>query len=473
MAATCLHFDLVVLGGGSAGYAAARTAHTLGLKTAVIDGAEELGGLCILRGCMPSKALIESATRRLTLRRAAEFGLAANPGPVNLPFIQQRKRRLVGEFAAYRQGQLQDGRFTLLRGQARFKDRQHLQVQGPEGETLVRAASVVIATGSSPQIPTNIEGLKDCGFWGSDQVLDAAELPNRIAVLGAGAIALEMAHYLEAMGCEVHLFARSGRLLSSLDPDCGQCVASSMSKRGIHLHLGLFPERVQRGASGKILQWTQGDARSQIEVDEILVATGRQPATQGLELQAAGILTRGQSIEVNSQLQTSQPHIFAAGDVCSPLAVVHVAIAQGEAAARNAARLQREPQEALETWSHSIPLLGIFCHPQVASVGATPKQLQDQGLEFVSASYPFDDHGKSLVMGETEGFVKILARKSDGRILGASCVGPEATELIHEMVLAMHLGASVQQIASMPHYHPTLSEIWTYPAEECAESLAP
>ena len=466
------HFDLVVIGGGSAGYAAARTAHAAGLRTAVVDGARELGGLCILRGCMPSKALIESAERNLTLRRAAEFGLKLRHEGIDLAFIQQRKRRLVAEFASYRQGQLEDGRFTLLRGSTSFEDAHHLRLQSASGSKLLSASSVVIATGSVPQIPKGIEGLETCGYWGSDQVLDAAALPKRIAVLGAGAIALEMAHYLEAMGCAVHLFARSGRLLSSLDPECGQSVARSMEKRGIALHLGAFPQRIEKTATGKSLHWHDGNQPQSLEVDEILLATGRQPATDGLNLERAGLRTEGAGLVVNANMQTNQPHIFAAGDVCSPLAVVHVAITQGEIAARNAARLLQSPKEDLEPWINHLPLLGIFCHPQVASVGATPAQLSQQGVDFISASYPFDDHGKSLVMGETEGFVKILARRSDGRILGASCVGPAATELIHEMVLAMHLGASVQQIASMPHYHPTLSEIWTYPAEECAEAVA-
>jgi pyruvate/2-oxoglutarate dehydrogenase complex dihydrolipoamide dehydrogenase (E3) component len=170
-------------------------------------------------------------------------------------------------------------------------------------------------------------------------------------------------------------------------------------------------------------------------------------------------------------MQTSQEHIFAAGDVCSVLDVVHVAIQQAEIAARNAHRLiHHEPLK--EHMDHRLLLFGVFSHPEVAVVGANEEDLKKQGVPFVTASYPFDDHGKSMVMGETAGFVKMLAHRETGEILGGCCVGPEATELIHEVVVAMHHRCTVQAFATIPHYHPTLSEIWTYPAEECAEQLA-
>jgi pyruvate/2-oxoglutarate dehydrogenase complex dihydrolipoamide dehydrogenase (E3) component len=170
-------------------------------------------------------------------------------------------------------------------------------------------------------------------------------------------------------------------------------------------------------------------------------------------------------------MQTSQPHIFAAGDVCSPLDVVHIAIQQGEIAARNAARLLRG-ESASEQMDYRLLLFGVFSHPQVAAVGASEADLTQRGIPHVTASYPFNDHGKSMCMGETEGFVKMIAHRETGEILGATCVGPHATELIHEVVIAMHYRSRVQDFMLIPHYHPTLSEIWTYPAEECADQCA-
>ncbi len=465
------HFDFVVIGGGSGGYAAARTAHGGGLSVAVIDGAEELGGLCILRGCMPSKTLIESANRLLNVRHAAEFGLKAASLGVDIKSIRDRKRTLIADFAAYRQGQLEDGRFALFRGHARFLDQHTLEVVPRDGSASfqVTARSFCIATGSEVFVP-DVPGLAETGFWTSDDVLDADALPKTVAVLGGGAIALEMAHYLEAMRCGVTLIQRNTQLLTGLDRECSDVIAKAYADRGMQVHLGTHLTRVSSHEGRKRIEFTQSGHSHAIAVDEVLLAMGRQPATRSLNLHAAHISATKGKITVNDRMQTSRPHIFAAGDVCSPLDVVHLAIQQGEIAARNAARLL-QGNEAGETIDYRLQLFGVFSHPQVAVVGATTEKLKQGGIAFLSASYPFNDHGKSMVMGETEGFVRMLAHAESGEILGACVVGPEATELIHEIVIAMHFRATVKQFMTIPHYHPTLSEIWTYPAEEIADQL--
>lgn len=467
-------FDFIVLGGGSAGYAAARTARALGLSVAVVDGAEELGGLCILRGCMPSKTLIESADRNLTLRRAAEFGLTANPGAPDIRAIRARKRALIADFAGYRQGQLQDGRFTLLRGRGAFKDPRTLEVKPCDGSPgyEIEGRSFCVATGSVAQVP-DIPGLREAGFWTSDEVLDTEKLPGSFIILGGGAIALEMAHYLEGMDRKVTLIQRGPQFLSGLDPECGAAVQKACEARGIACHLGTSIQNVETSAAGmKRVVFEQNGRTQSAEAEEILVALGRGPATAGLGLEAAGVALEGKKIAVDGTMRTSQPHIFAAGDVCSPLDVVHVAIQQGEVSARNAQRLLRENAD-LESVDYRLLLFGVFSHPQVAAVGQSEAALTHAGIPFVSASHPFDDHGKSMCMGETEGFVKMLAHRKTGEILGASVAGPHATELIHEVVVAMHHRCTVREFMGIPHYHPTLSEIWTYPAEECADQLDP
>lgn len=464
-------FDFVVIGGGSAGYAAARTAHGAGLKTAVVDGSEELGGLCILRGCMPSKTLIESANRQLHIRHAEAFGLKATSHGVNVRAIRDRKRALIADFASYRQGQLQDGRFALYRGLARFADAHTLEVTPRDGSATfqITARSFCIATGSEVFAP-DVPGLAETGFWTSDDVLDADTLPKKIAVLGGGAIALEMAHYLEAMGCAITLIQRSGQLLTGLDRECSDVIVNAYRKRGMAVHLGTHLTRVSCQDGGKEVEFTEGGHKHHVHVDEILLAMGRKPATRGLELDTAAVSLHKGKVVVNDHMQTTQPHIFAAGDVCSQLDVVHIAIQQAEIAARNAAALLHgKPVE--EKMDYRLQLFGVFSHPQVASVGAAEAKLKEDGVNHLSASYPFNDHGKSMVMGETDGFVKMVADAKTGEILGATVVGPEATELIHEVVVAMNFHATVKQFMAIPHYHPTLSEIWTYPAEEIADEL--
>jgi pyruvate/2-oxoglutarate dehydrogenase complex dihydrolipoamide dehydrogenase (E3) component len=465
-------FDFIVIGGGSGGYAAARTAHSAGLRVAVVDGATELGGLCILRGCMPSKTLIESANRQLHIRHAAEFGLQATSHGVDVRTIRDRKRTLIADFAGYRQGQLEDGRFSLHRGRARFIDAHTLEVSPRDGSPAYQltAKSYCIATGSEVFVP-DVPGLAETGYWTSDDVLDTDSLPKSIAVLGGGAIALEMAHYLEAMGCEVTLIQRNAQLLTGLDRECSDVIAKAYAERGMAVHLGTNLKSVQKHEGRKRIEFTASGHTHAVLVDEVLLAMGRQPATRGLNLEAAGVSMHRGKVIIDEHLQTTRPHIFAAGDVCSPLDVVHIAIQQGEIAARNAAKLI-QGKAADEAIDYRLTLFGVFSHPQVAVVGATTEKLRAQNIPFLEASYPFDDHGKSMVMGETAGFVKMLAHKETGEILGACVVGPEATELIHEVVIAMHFRATVQQFMAIPHYHPTLSEIWTYPAEEIADQMA-
>lgn len=465
-------FDFIVIGGGSGGYAAARTAHSAGLRVAVIDGASELGGLCILRGCMPSKTLIESANRQLYIRHAAEFGLKATSQGVDIRSIRDRKRTLIADFASYRQGQLEDGRFALHRGHARFIDAHTLEVSPRDGAERYQlsAGSFCIATGSEVMVPP-VPGLAETGYWTSDDVLDADTLPKTIAVLGGGAIALEMAHYLEAMGCTVTLLQRNTQLLTGLDRECSDVIAKAYAERGMKVHLGTHLNSVSAHEGRKRIAFTQDGHPQAVLVDEILLAMGRVPATKSLALAAAKVSLHQSKVIVNDRMQTSQPHIFAAGDVCSPLDVVHIAIQQGEIAARNAAKLT-QGKAAEEAIDYRLTLFGVFSHPQVAVVGATTEKLRAQNIPFLEASYPFNDHGKSMVMGETAGFVKMLAHMKTGEILGACVVGPEATELIHEVVIAMNFRATVQQFMAIPHYHPTLSEIWTYPAEEIADQMA-
>ncbi|MEO0413382.1 MAG: NAD(P)/FAD-dependent oxidoreductase [Verrucomicrobiota bacterium] len=467
-------YDFVVIGGGSGGYAAARTAHDLGLKTAVIDSAEELGGLCILRGCMPSKTLIESSNRYRSLRRAEEFGLQAEAKGVSADKINDRKKVLIDDFASYRQGQLNDGRFDLIRGAAEFIDSHQLAVQPNDGGQLrkISFASACIASGSSVmRLP--LPGIEEAGYWTSRDILDARELPDSIIVLGGGAIALEMACYMEGLGKQVTVIQRSEELITGADKDVADALFSALDERDnmtLYTETGL--EKVTVDADGsKRVHFLHKGASTSVAAEQILMALGRTPNSKTLCPELAGIelATNGKHLGANEEMASSQPHIFAAGDVCGPHEVVHTAIEQGEIAAHNAAvylgKQSGEPQKI----SYRLKLLGIFTDPQVAMVGLTEAEAKAEGIDVVTASYPFDDHGKSMVMGETHGFVKLIAKKGSGELVGGAVIGPEATELIHEIVVALHFRCTGGELLRIPHYHPTLSEIWTYPAEDVDE----
>ena len=458
-------YDFVVIGGGSAGYAGARTAHSLGLKTAVIDGADQLGGLCILRGCMPSKTLLESARRYRMIRNAGEFGLSSGHSAFDVSKIIARKRRLISGFSDYRSGQLQDGRFDLLRGAAEFAGHHTLVVTAPDGSSsCIESKTILIATGSAISFPS-VPGLAESGCLTSDDLLDRESLPESLVVLGGGPVGLEMASYARAFGSKVTVIQRSPQILRGADREAAEALADGMRRDGVEIFTGTKLLRIERSENlGRVIFQHEGREKSAAGM-EVLNALGRQAVIpDGLPVE-----TENGKISVSLSQQTSLPHIFAAGDVCSPLEVVHVAIQQGEIAARNAARLIKANAEPMETMDYRLNLFAVFTEPGFATVGATEEELAAKGIPFRSAKYPFDDHGKSLVMGETTGFVKLIVDARSGEILGASIVGPEAAELIHEIVVAMRFHATAADLATTPHYHPTLSEIWTYPAEELIE----
>ena len=470
-------FDFLVIGGGSAGYNGAVAACELGLRVGVIDGAEELGGLCILRGCMPSKTLLESANRYMTLRRASEFGLRAGPIAFHGDEIMARKNRLVGEFARYRAKQLQAGRFELLRGWAMFIDPHTVEIRAPDGATRrVTSETFLLATGSHlGAVP--LPGLAETGFLTSDDVLASPQVPQSVIILGGGAIAVEFAAYFSAFESQVTIVQRSEHLMKEMDGDVAEALAKASRARGMKVFCHTRLLCAERGADGlKRVVFQQAGKTMTVEAEEIFYALGRQPCTEGLELERAGVdLTHGR-LKVSPTQQTCVPHIFAAGDVAGPYEIVHIAIQQAELAARNAIRIVKGLNDGgtaaprrLDEIDYRLRLFAVFSSPEIAMVGLTERELESQALPYNVACCPFNDHGKSLVHGETEGFVKLLASEASGEIVGAAVIGPHASELIHEIVVAMRFRATARDLAQIPHYHPTLSEIWTYPAEELAQ----
>ncbi len=460
-------YDFVVVGGGSAGYAAARTAAALGLKVAVIEGGGEVGGLCILRGCMPSKTLIESANRILAAKEGEEFGVRTSGVEADLATIIARKRTLIGGFADYRREQLESGGFDFFRGLASFLDSNQVDVQLLAGGNIVIESSYfLIATGSKSFNP-DVPGLDDAGTLTSDDILDAKVLPSSVIVLGAGPVSLEMAHYMHAMGVRVTIIQRSPHFLRGVDEDVADTVELAFRERGMEIFTETKLLRVARAGAGYRVDFEHKGQLVETGAAAVFNGLGRTPNLGSLGLENAGVELSSKAIKVSLSQQSSAPNIFAAGDCCGPYEVVHIAIQQGELAARNAARLLRgEP--ASESIDYRLKLYAVFTEPQIGVVGLSETEAKKLAIPYKVATYPFDDHGKSVVMGATRGFVKLLASPDTGEILGGAVVGPHASDLIHEVVVAMAFRSTAAQFAAIPHYHPTLSEIWTYPAEELA-----
>jgi pyruvate/2-oxoglutarate dehydrogenase complex dihydrolipoamide dehydrogenase (E3) component len=460
--------DVAIIGGGSAGYAVARTAAAAGLRTAVIEGGDEVGGLCILRGCMPSKTLLYAAEVLHLARAGKTWGLRIPKAGFDFPAIMARKKALIADFAKYRREQLTGGKFSFFRARASFLD-SHMVTLSDAREAApktVRAAHFVICTGSV-SAPSPVPGLNEIGFMTSDEALSLRKLPRSLIVLGGGPVALELAQFFCRMDVKVTVIQRGEHLLRDFDTDAAMVVEKVLRREGIRLWTGTKLLGAFRRGRDKGITFLHGKRKRQVAAEEILLALGRDPATAGLDLENAGVQTNRGCILTDSRMRTSAAHIYAAGDCTLPYQIVHIGIEQGEVAAHNIAHPSRKREI-----DYRLLTSVAFTDPQVASVGLTEKEALVRGIRVLTASHLFADHGKSLIMEAKDGFVKLLANPKTGEILGGSCVGPMGGELIHEIIAAMHGRMTAHELAAMPHYHPTLAEIWTYPAAELAERIA-
>jgi pyruvate/2-oxoglutarate dehydrogenase complex dihydrolipoamide dehydrogenase (E3) component len=455
------HFDYIVIGGGSGGYAAARTAREKLANVAIVDHATELGGLCILRGCMPSKTLIYSSEVLHLAHHAKTFGLNIPKASVDMPALHQRKLEVIKEFADYRQEQLEDDRFTLFRSRAKFINSRTIQLT--DG-TRLSADHFMIATGSTVSVPS-IPGLADVPFWTSDDVLNLDFKPEEIIILGGGIVACELAQFMRRIGTKVIQIQRSPQILKDFSTDSAKVIEQKFRDEGIHLYTETMLKSVLHRDGKFTVVFEHEGKQLTVKAPHLLNALGRHPATDGLGLIAAGISTLPSGhINCNAMQQTSNTRVYASGDVAGPHEIVHVAIMQGETAAKHATNRHAERVDYDRLCSV------VFTDPQIGVVGLSEKQLKERGIDYLSADYPFDDHGKSILMEAKYGYVKVFADKN-GNLLGAECVSKDASELIHAMAVAVTLKANVRDLLKVHWYHPTLSEIWSYPLEDIFDEL--
>ncbi|MFO0705875.1 MAG: dihydrolipoyl dehydrogenase [Nitrospira sp.] len=454
--------DIVVIGGGSAGYAAARTARACGADVAIVDPGP-LGGLCILRGCMPTKTILRSAEIAALMRRAGEFGLSSSEVRADLSAIVDRKQRLVREFADYRIEQLRDPAYTLYEAPASFLSPHLIQVGG----TQVRAQAFIVATGSTPRTDV-IPGLDHPSCLTSDVLLDLRSQPGSLIVLGAGPVGLELGQFFSRIGTKVTILQRSASILSHLDHDVGIALGEALEQDGVSIQTEATLHQIGGDARHPVVQYSRTGVAQTLTGDLVLNALGRVPNIAGLNLPAAGVKMEDGRVVVDRTMRTSQPHIYAAGDVTNLYDIVHIAIQQGELAGWNACHPEAAPKEFDDRLVAEV----VFTDPQVAVVGLSETICRARGIPYLVASYPFADHGKAMCLGAPHGFVKLLADPVSGMLLGAHIVGPEAGELIHELIAVLYYRGTVRDILAIPHYHPTLAEIVTYPAETILERMA-
>lgn len=456
-------FDLLIIGGGS-GTQVGSLAAERGMSVAVCEPGP-LGGACITRGCVPSKALIRRADVIRQIRDAGRLGIDAEVGDVDLGAITSEVRETVYEKAENQAENLRDSEnHTLFDGRARFVDDRTVEVEGYDER--VRGERVVVAVGAEPTIPP-VDGLDEVDFLTSTDALYLDERPDELAILGGGYIGAELGHFYETIGSEVTIVQRGDALVPREDGEVREAVTEAFAERErCTLHLACEASSVEERGD-RIAMFAEGDDGEEVEIeaDELLVATGRKPATDDLDPEAAGIdIDDAGFVEVDEHLETTSEGVWALGDVISGPMFKHVADHEARVVAANAVAERGEEIE-YEGVAHAV-----FTWPQVAACGHTEEELEEEGREYERARFEYDSAPMGLVSKE-EGFVKVLA-EPDGTVLGCHIVGPEASTLIHEVAVAGRVGeGSVEEIADAIHVHPALNEVVLGAFDELADPL--
>ncbi len=427
--------DVAIIGAGPGGYVAGIRAGQLGLKTVVVEREAALGGVCLNWGCIPTKALIKNAEMVNFLHhKADDFGLVMKDPTVSWDKAVSRSGRVVERMNRGVAGLLKKNNVDVIRGSARFTGPNTLVVAPPADggeENTVEAAHVIIATGSRSRL---LPGLQADGqrVLTSRHAVRLDGVPEHFLIMGAGPVGMEFAYVYRAYGAKVTVVEMLDRVLPLEDAEAGSVVAKSFERAGIDLRVGTRVEAVEVTENGVRLSVSKDGQTDVLAGDKVLVAIGRAPNVDGLGLEAVGVALaeRGGWIQVDGQLRTSLPHVFAIGDVAGPPMLAHKASHEGVQAVETIAGLTPHPVDAT-----FIPSC-TYCLPQVASIGRTEAQAREAGYEVKVSKFPFLGIGKAVAIGETEGWVKIVSDAQYGEILGATIVGPDATELIHELVLA-------------------------------------
>lgn len=460
-------YDVAIIGSGPGGYVAGIRAGQLGLRAVVIEREPVLGGVCLNWGCIPTKALIKNAEMvNFLYKKADEFGITFKDPEVSWTKAVERSGRVVGRMNRGVAGLLKKAKCDVVTGTARLVDAHTLEVTGPDGTTTrIEAANIIVATGSRSRMLPGVEADGE-RIITSRHAVRLKTAPKRFLVMGSGAVGMEFAYVYSAYGSQVTIIEMLDRVLPLEDEEASALVGKAFERSGIEIRTGTRVDAIEKTEGGVRLTLSpaaggtgagtgaEGSAvaTETIEGDQVLVAIGRAPNTENLGLEAVGVeLSRGW-VKVDHDLRTSVPHIFAIGDVAGPPMLAHKASHEGVQVVEGLAGLPTHATDA-----SYIPNC-TYCQPQVASIGFTEAKAREAGYEVKVSKFPFVGIGKSVAIGETEGWVKIVADARYGEILGATIVGPEATEIIHELVLARSAELTADELVAMVHAHPTLSE---------------
>ncbi|MFW6242023.1 MAG: dihydrolipoyl dehydrogenase [Thermodesulfobacteriota bacterium] len=447
-------FDLIIIGSGPGGYVAAARAAQLGMKTACVEKDERLGGVCLNVGCIPSKALLDSSEHYLQAREVfADHGVEVENVGLNLAKMMERKRQVVEDLTGQVRQLLENNKVEIIRGTGKLTGTDEVSVETPDGETrTLKAKNILLATGSQPISVPGMEFDRD-RIVSSTGALSFEEVPGKLGIVGGGYIGLELGSVWKRLGAEVTVIEMTDKIAGTMDGQVIRTLQRILKAQGLEFRLKTKVKSAEVKDDKVVATLEDEDGETTEEFDRLLVAVGRRPLSKDLGLEEVGVETDPKTghVQVDHYLRTRVSNIYAIGDLVAGPALAHKASTEGIAAVEHMAG---EPSEVNYD---AIPSV-VYTWPEVAGVGITEEQAKQREIPYCIGSYPFSGTGRARCMGEKDGFVKLICHSRTDRILGVHIIGPRASDMIAEAVLALEFGAASEDIARTIHGHPTFAE---------------
>ncbi len=442
---------IAILGGGPGGYVAAIRAAQLGATVTLIEK-EHIGGTCLNKGCIPTKVLLNTSEQLETIKSDyREIGINVTGVEVDWKKLQTRKEKVIKKLVSGVDGLLKNNKVTKIMGQGSFVNKNKISVKAADGSvTQVEFDYAIIATGSEPVI-IPLPGVKLAGVITSDEALQLEEIPNSLVIIGGGVIGAEFAAVYNALGCKVTIIEMLSNIVANMDNDIVQPLKDKFKKSGVEIYVDTKVVSISESSEGLLVNTTSKEGDRSFPADKVLLSIGRKPVTTNIGLENLGIKVERNAVVVNKNMQTNIGNIYAIGDCNGGVMLAHVASAEGMVAVESI--MNRKPQVDFKT----IPYC-VYTRPELAGVGLTEEQARTNGYDVKVGIFPMYINGKAIIQGETEGVVKYIADATTGEILGLHMAGTRATDLIVEGALAIRLEATVEELISTIHAHPTVGE---------------
>jgi dihydrolipoamide dehydrogenase len=446
-------YDVAIIGSGPGGYVAAIRAAQLGMSVLIVEKDSRLGGVCTLRGCIPTKALLHTADLLEETRHGAEVGVATREVRLELAAAMKHKEKVVRQSSNGISFLMKKNRVDVVNGFGRIAAAGRISVSGSDGaQTAYAAKNILIATGSNPRSLPGIE-IDHQTILSSDSILEVTEIPKSLLVIGSGAVGVEFASMFARFGSKTVVVEILPRIVPIEDEEISRELAASFKRQGIAVYVDTRIEKVTKTDGGaEVLARSSGGKTESFRAEKILMAVGRKPLSEGIGLEAAGVATEKGYILVDGLMRTSVPGLYAIGDVVPTPQLAHVASAEAVVAVEHMAGREARPLNY-----DQVPGC-TYCSPEIGSIGLTEAKARERGYDVAVGKFPFSASGKARILNETSGFVKIVGEKKYDEVLGVHIIGPRATELIAEAGAALRLEATSEELVRTIHAHPTLSE---------------